>query len=57
LKRKWEGSTFVDSVEVLNAMSTILSTIHRNEFISVFDELKRRLCECINRGGEYFYAD
>jgi hypothetical protein len=38
LKRKLEGSTFGDPIEVLNAVSTIRSTILLDEFISVFDE-------------------
>jgi hypothetical protein len=37
-KRKLEGSTFGDPVEVSTAMSTILSMIPLNEFISVFDK-------------------
>jgi histone-lysine N-methyltransferase SETMAR len=38
LKRKLEGSTFRDPIEVLTAVSTIHSTILLDEFISVFDE-------------------
>jgi hypothetical protein len=38
LKRKLERSTFRDLIEVLTAVSTILSTIPLDEFISVFDE-------------------
>jgi hypothetical protein len=38
LKRKLEGSTFGDQIEVLLGVNTIFSTIHREEFISVFDE-------------------
>jgi hypothetical protein len=54
LKRKLEGSIFGDPVEVLIAMSTILSMIHLHEFISVLGEWKCRLHECIDRGGESF---
>jgi hypothetical protein len=38
LKRKLEGSMFGDPIEVLIIVSTILSTIPLDEFISVFDE-------------------
>jgi hypothetical protein len=38
LKRKLEGSTFGDQIEVLLPVNTIFSTIPREEFISVFDE-------------------
>jgi hypothetical protein len=37
----------------LLAVNTIFSTIHREEFILVFDECKSRLRECIDRGEEY----
>jgi hypothetical protein len=53
LKRKLEGSTFGDPVEVLTAVSTILSTIPLNVFIFVFDEWKCRLREYIDKRGEY----
>jgi hypothetical protein len=53
LKRKLEGSTFGDPVEVLTALSTILSMIPLDEFIAVFDEWKCGLRECIDRGGKY----
>jgi hypothetical protein len=33
-----EGSTFGDPIEVLTAVSTFLSTIPLDEFISVFDK-------------------
>jgi hypothetical protein len=48
-----EGSTFGDQIEVLLAVNTIFGTIPREEFISVFDEWKSRLRECIERGEEY----
>jgi hypothetical protein len=53
LKRKLEESTFGDQIKVLLAVNTIFSTILREEFISVFDEWKSRLRECIDRGLEY----
>jgi hypothetical protein len=53
LKRKLEGSTFGDQIKVLLPVNTIFSKIPREEFISVFDEWKSRLHECIDRRGEY----
>jgi hypothetical protein len=53
LKRKLEGSTFGDEIEVLLPVNTVFSAIPREEFISVFDEWKSTLRECIDRGGEY----
>jgi hypothetical protein len=53
LKRKLEGSTFGDSIEVLTTMSTILRTIPLDEFVLVFDEWKCRLHEYTDRGGKY----
>jgi hypothetical protein len=57
LKRKLEGFTFGHQIEMLLAMNTIFSTIPHEEFISVFNEWKSRLRECIDRGGEYLYPD
>jgi hypothetical protein len=42
-----------DPVGILTAVSTILSMILLDEFISVFDKWKYRMRECINRGEEY----
>jgi hypothetical protein len=53
LKRKLEGSIFVDQIEVLLAVNIIFSTIPREEFISVFDEYKCRLHQYIDRGEEH----
>jgi hypothetical protein len=53
LKRKLEGSTFGDQIEVSRTVKTIFSTIPRGVFISVFGEWKSRLHECIDRAGEY----
>jgi hypothetical protein len=50
LKRKFGGFTFGDQIEVLLVVNTIFSTIPREEFISVLDEWKSRLRECIDRG-------
>jgi hypothetical protein len=52
-----ERSTFGDQIEVLLAVNTIFSTIPREEFISMFDEWKSRLRECIDRGGKYLQID
>jgi hypothetical protein len=49
LKRKLEGSTFGNQIEMLLAVNTIFSTILREEFISAFDECKSRLRECIDK--------
>jgi hypothetical protein len=38
LRRKLEGSTFGNPVEVLTAVSTILNTIPLDKFMSVFDK-------------------
>jgi hypothetical protein len=40
-------------IEVLTAVSTILSTIPLDEFLSVFEEWTCRLRECIDKAGEY----
>jgi hypothetical protein len=53
LKRRLEEYTFRDPIEVMMAMSIILSKIHLDKFISVFDELKCRLCEYIGREDKY----
>jgi hypothetical protein len=52
-KRKLERFMFGDPVEMLTTVSIILNTIHLDEFISVFDEWKCRLRECIDIRGEY----
>jgi hypothetical protein len=52
LKRKLERSTFGNQIEALLAVNTMFSTIPC-EFITVFDEWKSRLRECIDRGWEY----
>jgi hypothetical protein len=53
LKRRLEGYMFEDPVEVMTAVSTFLSKILLDVFISVFDEWKCRLRECIDRRGKY----
>jgi hypothetical protein len=53
LKRKLEGSTFGDPLEVSTAVNIIRSTIPLDEFISVFNEWKYRLPKCIDREEEY----
>jgi hypothetical protein len=47
LKRQLKRSMFGNAVEVLTAVSIILSPIHLDEFVSVFDEWRCRLLECI----------
>jgi hypothetical protein len=37
-EKKFEGSMFGNTIEVLITVSTILSTIPLDEYISVFDE-------------------
>jgi hypothetical protein len=44
---------FGNQIEALLIVNTIFNTIPREEFISVFDELKSRLREGIDKGGEY----
>jgi hypothetical protein len=53
LKRKLEGFTFVNPVEVMTEVNTILRKILLEEFFLVFDEWKCRLHECIDGRGEY----
>jgi hypothetical protein len=53
LKRRLEGYALGDPVEVMTTVSTILSKIPLDESISVFDEWKCKLRECIDRKSEY----
>jgi histone-lysine N-methyltransferase SETMAR len=53
LKRRLEECTFGNPIEVMMAMSIILGKTHLDEFILVFDKLKCRLCECIDRKDKY----
>jgi hypothetical protein len=53
LKTKLEESMFRDQIEAFLAVNIIFSTIPVEEVISVFDEWKSRLRECIERGGKY----
>jgi hypothetical protein len=43
----------MDQIETLLAVNTIFSAIPREELISLFDERKSKLRECIDRGGEH----
>jgi hypothetical protein len=57
LNRKLEKFAFRDPAEVLIALGTVLSTIPRDGFISVFDEWKCRLRQYIDRKDEYISTD
>jgi hypothetical protein len=53
LKRKLEEFTFWILIEVLTVMITILSMIHLDQFILIFDDWKCRLRKRIDRREEY----
>jgi hypothetical protein len=48
LKTKLEGSTFTSAGQLMVKVNEILMDIPLHEFISVFDECKLRLVECID---------
>jgi hypothetical protein len=48
-EKRLEECMFGDPIEVMTVVSTILSKIPFDEFISVFDEWKYRLRKSINR--------
>jgi hypothetical protein len=52
-----EGSTFTSAGQLMVKVNEILMDIPLHEFISVFDEWKRRLVECIDAGWNYLYTD
>jgi hypothetical protein len=56
-KRKLEGLRFGDQIEMLLAVNTINSTISHEQFISVLEERKSRLCKCFDKGGESLETD
>jgi hypothetical protein len=53
LKTKLEGSNFTSAGQLIVKLNEMLMDIPLHEFISVFDEWKRRLVECIDTGGNY----
>jgi hypothetical protein len=53
LKTKLEGSTFTSAGQLMVEVNEIFMDIPLHEFISVFDEWKLRLVECIDTGGNY----
>jgi hypothetical protein len=53
LKTKLEGNKFTGAEQIMVKVNEILMEIPFHEFISVFDEWKRRLVECIDTGGKY----
>jgi hypothetical protein len=53
LKTKLEGSTFTSAEQLMVKVNEILMDIALHEFISVFDDWKRRFVECIDTGGNY----
>jgi hypothetical protein len=53
LKTKLEGNIFTSAMELMAKINEILMDIPLHKFVSVFDEWKRRLIECIDTGGDY----
>jgi hypothetical protein len=53
LKTKLAGNTFTSAMERMAKVNEILMDIPWHEFISVLDEWKRRLIECIDTRGDY----
>jgi hypothetical protein len=51
--KKLQRSRFENQIKALSVVGTIFTTIPREVFISVFDEWKYRLHECIDREWEY----
>jgi hypothetical protein len=45
--------TFTGAEQIMVKVNKILMEIHFHEFISVFEEWKPRLVECIDTGGNY----
>jgi hypothetical protein len=48
-----ERNTFTGAEQIMVKVSEILMEITFHEFISVFDEWKRRFVECIDTGRNY----
>jgi hypothetical protein len=53
LKTKLEGNTFTSAGQLMVKVNEILMDIPLHEFISVFDEWKRRLVKCVDIGRNY----
>jgi hypothetical protein len=53
LRTKLEGNTFTSAMQLMAKVNEMLMDMPLHEFISVLDEWKRRLVECIEAGDDY----